>query len=284
MLLVRRVIGDRDRRARDRRARARRCRTRGGRRGAGADRARATRRDRAPRLDDRPAGRRGAARAQRRERVDARGARDGRAERAERAHRDAPAAWHASRRRETTRSRRSRGSTTCPCSSDSFATRACRSSSRIDGERRELPVGIELSAYRIVQEALTNTLKHAGDARATVHVRYGPDSLELEIVDDGPGGSKRATGGGHGLVGMRERVALYGGRFDASRRPRAAASRSASFCRSHDAGSDRRRPGSRPRRTAEDPRERARDMRSSARPSTARTPSPLRGGFGPTSC
>jgi signal transduction histidine kinase len=89
----------------------------------------------------------------------------------------------------------------------------------IDGERRELPVGIELSAYRIVQEALTNTLKHAGDARATVHVRYGPDSLELEIADDGPGGNKRASGGGHGLVGMRERVALYGGRFDASRRP-----------------------------------------------------------------
>ena len=63
----------------------------------------------------------------------------------------------------------------------------------IDGERRELPVGIELSAYRIVQEALTNTLKHAGDARATVNVRYGPDSLELEIADDGPGGS-----GSHG--------------------------------------------------------------------------------------
>ena len=89
----------------------------------------------------------------------------------------------------------------------------------IDGERRELPVGIELSAYRIVQEALTNALKHAGDARATVHVRYGSDSLELEIVDDGQGGSKPTSGGGHGLVGMRERVALYGGRFDASRRP-----------------------------------------------------------------
>jgi len=89
----------------------------------------------------------------------------------------------------------------------------------IDGERRELPVGIELSAYRIVQEALTNALKHAGDARATVHLRYGSDSLELEIVDDGQGGSKRTSGGGHGLVGMRERVALYGGRFDASRRP-----------------------------------------------------------------
>jgi signal transduction histidine kinase len=89
----------------------------------------------------------------------------------------------------------------------------------IEGERRELPVGIELSAYRIVQEALTNALKHAGDARATVQVRYGPDSLELEIADDGPGGSQRASGGGHGLVGMRERVALYGGRFDASRGP-----------------------------------------------------------------
>jgi len=52
-----------------------------------------------------------------------------------------------------------------------------------------------------------------------VHVRYGPDSLELEIVDDGAGGITRASGGGHGLVGMRERVALYGGRFDASRNP-----------------------------------------------------------------
>jgi signal transduction histidine kinase len=89
----------------------------------------------------------------------------------------------------------------------------------IEGERRELPVGIELSAYRIIQEALTNSLKHAGNAQASVHVRYGPDSLELEIADDGAGESGRALGGGHGLVGMRERVALYGGRFDASRGP-----------------------------------------------------------------
>jgi signal transduction histidine kinase len=89
----------------------------------------------------------------------------------------------------------------------------------VEGERRELPVGIELSAYRIVQEALTNALKHAGDAHAAVSVRYGPDSLELEIADDGPGGGESATGGGHGLVGMRERVALYGGRLDAGRRP-----------------------------------------------------------------
>src|SRR3954467_14020922 len=57
----------------------------------------------------------------------------------------------------------------------------------VDGERRELPVGIELSAYRIVQEALTNALKHAGESHASVRVHYGADSLELEIVDDGDG-------------------------------------------------------------------------------------------------
>jgi signal transduction histidine kinase len=88
----------------------------------------------------------------------------------------------------------------------------------VEGERRDLPAGIELSAYRIVQEALTNALKHAGDAHAQVSIRYGADSLELEILDDGRGGAA-ASNGGHGLVGMRERVALYGGRFDASRRP-----------------------------------------------------------------
>lgn len=89
----------------------------------------------------------------------------------------------------------------------------------VDGERRELPVGIELSAYRIVQEALTNALKHAGDSRASVHVHYGQDSLELEIADDGGEGSAAPiASGGHGLAGMRERVALYGGRFDAGRR------------------------------------------------------------------
>jgi signal transduction histidine kinase len=87
----------------------------------------------------------------------------------------------------------------------------------VDGEPRELPVGLELSAYRIVQEALTNALKHAGEARATVHVRYAADSLELEITDDGGGAVEPAASGGHGLVGMRERVALYGGRFEAAR-------------------------------------------------------------------
>jgi signal transduction histidine kinase len=90
---------------------------------------------------------------------------------------------------------------------------------QVEGDRRELPVGIELSAYRIVQEALTNALKHAGEAQAIVHVRYGRDSLELEIVDDGLGAATSVASGGQGLVGMRERVALYGGRLDAGLRP-----------------------------------------------------------------
>jgi signal transduction histidine kinase len=89
----------------------------------------------------------------------------------------------------------------------------------VEGEQGDLPVGIELSAYRIVQEALTNALKHAGEASARVDIRYGADSLELEIADDGTGASTPVSSGGHGLVGMRERVALYGGRLDAGRRP-----------------------------------------------------------------
>ena len=84
---------------------------------------------------------------------------------------------------------------------------------RIDGEPRELPPGVDVSAYRIVQEALTNALKHAGPARARVAVRYGDEALELEIEDTGAG-AKNGTGGGHGLLGMRERVAVFGGRLD----------------------------------------------------------------------
>jgi signal transduction histidine kinase len=89
----------------------------------------------------------------------------------------------------------------------------------LEGERRQLPVGIELSAYRIVQEALTNALKHAGDATANVHVRYGRDSLELEISDGGGKARESVVSGGHGLAGMRERVALYGGVLQAEPRP-----------------------------------------------------------------
>jgi signal transduction histidine kinase len=80
-----------------------------------------------------------------------------------------------------------------------------------------LPPGIELAGYRIVQEALTNALKHAGAAAAIVSLRYGPQWLEIEVSDDGRGGSP--NGHGHGLIGMRERALLYGGELDAGRRP-----------------------------------------------------------------
>jgi signal transduction histidine kinase len=87
----------------------------------------------------------------------------------------------------------------------------------IEGAPVPLPAGVDLAAYRIVQEGLTNTRKHAGPARAGVAVRYGHGALELEISDDGRTGAN--GGGGHGLVGMRERVALYGGRLEAGPRP-----------------------------------------------------------------
>jgi signal transduction histidine kinase len=85
-----------------------------------------------------------------------------------------------------------------------------------EGEPIALPPGIDLSAYRIVQEALTNALKHAGGARAEVTVRYETSAVELEIRDDGNGAGD-GGGTGHGLIGMRERVALWGGRLDAGR-------------------------------------------------------------------
>ena len=76
---------------------------------------------------------------------------------------------------------------------------------------------MDVSAFRIVQEALTNALKHAGPARATVIVRYGDRTLEIEVADDGAGTSA-ANGDGHGLIGMQERIALYGGDLDAGPR------------------------------------------------------------------
>jgi signal transduction histidine kinase len=89
---------------------------------------------------------------------------------------------------------------------------------RVEGEPAALPPGIDLSAYRIVQEALTNALKHAGRAEAEVIVRYETAAVELEILDNGIGPHTRVNGSGHGLVGMRERVALYGGLLEAGSR------------------------------------------------------------------
>jgi signal transduction histidine kinase len=87
---------------------------------------------------------------------------------------------------------------------------------RVEGDRAPLSPGVDLSAYRIVQEGLTNALKHAKGAHADVTVRYEGDAVWLEIADDGPG--MNGDNMGHGLVGMRERVALYGGTLEAGPR------------------------------------------------------------------
>jgi len=87
----------------------------------------------------------------------------------------------------------------------------------VRGDPRPLPAGLNLSAYRIIQEALTNVLKHAGPAATEVLVRYLDRELQIQVTDHGPP-ALRAPGGrkgsGHGLIGMRERVALYGGQLE----------------------------------------------------------------------
>ncbi|MEU9798851.1 histidine kinase [Streptomyces sp. NPDC051000] len=101
---------------------------------------------------------------------------------------------------------------------------------RISGEPRRLPTGIDVTAYRIVQEALTNALKHGDGAKAEVTVRYADNSLRVEVLNSGPSvlsgtapaptepAKKRADGAGRGLLGLRERVSVYGGDLDARRR------------------------------------------------------------------
>jgi signal transduction histidine kinase len=130
---------------------------------------------------------------------------------------------------------------------DRLVARIARAGVRVDmqvhGRRRELPPGIDLAAFRIVQEALTNVVKHADTTSCRVIVSYGAGELSVEITDDGqgsqvpaaaaahgsgprgpgPGGPGGEGGGemtgGHGLIGMRERVSLYGGEFSAGPRP-----------------------------------------------------------------
>jgi signal transduction histidine kinase len=86
-----------------------------------------------------------------------------------------------------------------------------------EGEAGRLPPGEDLSAYRIVQESLTNTLKHARAQRARVTLRWNDDAVEVEVVDDGAGGGALdMPSGGRGLIGMRERAAMFGGTLTAA--------------------------------------------------------------------
>jgi signal transduction histidine kinase len=89
---------------------------------------------------------------------------------------------------------------------------------RIEGEPTPLPPGVDLTAYRLVQEGLTNAIKHARASRADVVVRYGDGTVEVSVTDDGSGDGD-GGGGGHGLVGMRERVTVYGGELEAGPLP-----------------------------------------------------------------
>jgi signal transduction histidine kinase len=90
---------------------------------------------------------------------------------------------------------------------------------RAEGEPRPLPPGVDLSAYRIIQEALTNVVRHAPAATAELTLRYSPDEVVIEVTDNGrahPESSspaRAADGAGHGIAGMRERVTVYGGKL-----------------------------------------------------------------------
>jgi signal transduction histidine kinase len=89
----------------------------------------------------------------------------------------------------------------------------------VHGEVLPLPSGVDLCAYRVVQEALTNVRRHARAKTAAVSITYAPDCLHVVVDDDGVGGAAAPLAGGHGLVGMVERVGLYGGTLDAGPRP-----------------------------------------------------------------
>jgi len=107
---------------------------------------------------------------------------------------------------------------------------------RTEGNAVPLPPGLDLTAYRVVQEALTNCRKHAAGASAQVVVRYGHDALELQIDNDAPRLPPALAEGGHGLIGMRERVSLYGGTLLVGTRPGGGFSVQASLPRGNGAG------------------------------------------------
>nr|WP_185033755.1 sensor histidine kinase [Actinomadura coerulea] len=112
-----------------------------------------------------------------------------------------------------------------------LAERAAMAGVRVDldVDAAELPDGVALSAYRIVQEAVTNVVKHAAPARCRVRVRADGLRLRIDVTDDGPGARVLPGGGGHGLIGMRERVMMYGGEFTAGPRPEGGFAVSAAF-------------------------------------------------------
>jgi signal transduction histidine kinase len=89
---------------------------------------------------------------------------------------------------------------------------------RRTGEEVVLPAAVDVAGYRIVQESLTNVMRHAGAARAVVSIATAPDAVEIEVLDDGRGASA-STNGGHGMAGMRERASLVNGAFEAGPRP-----------------------------------------------------------------
>ncbi|MGH9151951.1 MAG: sensor histidine kinase [Acidimicrobiales bacterium] len=107
---------------------------------------------------------------------------------------------------------------------------------RTEGEPVPLPPGLDLTAYRVVQEAVTNCRKHAAGASADVVVRYLLDAVELQIDNDAPRLPPTLAEGGHGLIGMRERVSLYGGTLLVGPRPGGGFSVRANLPRGNGAG------------------------------------------------
>jgi signal transduction histidine kinase len=101
---------------------------------------------------------------------------------------------------------------------DDIASAGVRTDVRMEGNSRALPPSADLTAYRIVQEALTNVVRHAGTTRAVVTLAYRPDELAIEVTDEGPGpggpSPHRPPAGGHGLIGMQERVGLFDGSLE----------------------------------------------------------------------
>ena len=208
------------------RARPRGGRASGGRRRAPPDRARAARRRRPLDQRDDDPGRRRAAAPRREPRAGRGAAAARRGDRPRDALRDAPAARRAPPRHGAPGA--ARGAAVARArrlaASSSTARPACRSISSSKADERTLPQGLDLAAYRVVQEALTNTLKHAAGATAAVEIAYRRESLDSRLghAAAAPAPARRsprsASGGGHGLVGMRERAEIYGGRLEAGPR------------------------------------------------------------------